>query len=103
MGYRSDVYIKIDKSLESEFVERFSENWSDYWQADSDSEYCYYKIEHVKWYDSFPDVFSLSKWIMEQQDLAGAIIIGEDYYTEEIGSPSDVGMYKNMIVEGFIL
>ena len=101
MGYRSDVYIKMNKNLKQEFLDKFLDDWKNIWRCSEDYEYYYVFIPHIKWYYSFPVVSDLSKWIINNKDNCGAIIIGEDYNTEQIGYPDEVGMYIRMDVEGF--
>ena len=101
MGYRSDVYIKMNKNLKQEFLDKFLDDWNNIWRCNEDYEYYYVFIPHIKWYQSLKEVFEIEQWIINNQENCGAIIIGEDYHTEEIGCPDEVGMYIRMDVEGF--
>lgn len=115
MGYRSEVYIKIDKRLEEEFKKILKDtdldgDWGFKKRDDEDIiandkgyaiTYVKYHADWLKWYSSFPDVKAVNSFIETEDEngmLKGLIAIGEDNATEIHGTPEEVDMYETVIV-----
>ena len=102
MGYRSEVYIKIDKKQTFAFQKILDEHKVDWYnniRQDSD-EYLKVYFSEVKWYDGYPEVDAINKFI-NSTDNCGAIAVGEDSAVVEYGDTWEVDMYVTVSVGGF--
>lgn len=82
MGYRSEVYIQCDKSIEDKL-------WNVLSTHDLADEYGFSKVEDngytvkfsaqwLKWYPGYKDVDAVTEFISEHEDNCALIAIGED-------------------------
>ena len=102
MGYRSEVYIKVEKQLEEELVKVLEEVKLDncFQKEIEDDNYVGYHASYLKWYSGYPDVDRVTNWILEQEDgTAGLLQIGEDCAIFEVGDIYDVELYPVVNVE----
>lgn len=94
MGYRSDVYIKVNKNDEDKLTDLFRENHFDAIKEYEDGDNVGYVIYDIKWYSGYTDVDKINSFIDEKSKYPrGLIAIGEDNATEEYGEPYEVGMW----------
>lgn len=102
MGYRSDIYIKLESKHLFEFKKILEEvDLTDNFVITYDEDYIYALGESLKWYDSYEEVTAINNFIWSLGDTGGLIAIGEDDQTEYIGSPYEVDLSTEMIVHGF--
>lgn len=93
MGYRSDVYIKVNKHDEEKLTGLFMENDIEAEKEFEDGDYVGYVIHDVKWYDSYKEVEAINSFIGENSEYPrGLISIGEDNAVEEHGKPWELDM-----------
>ena len=103
MGYRSEVYIKIDKKRTIEFLfllQSHNVTWINHKEDLADEEYSYFYGEDLKWYNSYPDVGAVNSFI-ENSDNCALIAVGEDEATEVYGDTCTTGLNAYTVVEGF--
>lgn len=101
MGYRSTVYIKVEKKDEKELLDIFKEHdlTRSYEKAeDYGDEYVRYIGSDLKWYDSYKDVEAVNNFI-NSGDFRGLIAVGEDSQATHYGNTSDLDMYEITNVE----
>ena len=95
MGYRSEVVLAVDKKLMPEFLAHLATNdeaktmvFADHCHLDQD--YCdeghlLVTWNSIKWYESYPEVNVIEKFISEMEEAADKsemfkfVRIGEDY------------------------
>ena len=94
MGYRSNVYIKINKTEEDKLTDLFDESGILGEKEYEHGDYVGYVISDVKWYSNYKDVKAINDFIDEDSKyLRGLIAIGEDNAMEEHGYPMEVGLH----------
>ena len=95
MGYRSNVYIKVNKKDEKELKNLFKENYIEAVKEFDDFDTAGYVIYDAKWYSNYKDVAAINSFIEEKgcEYARGLIAIGEDNATEEYGEPWGLDMY----------
>lgn len=114
MGYRSDVYIGIEKSLYAKAI--LLNNIPkclfevECHRPEKDQSVIYWFIEGWKWYESYPDIQEMEAWfdwcMAEQETLEdeepyifGAIRLGEDGEdVTEWGHPAEFDLYINRYI-----
>ena len=95
MGYRSEVVLAVDKKLMPEFLAHLATNdeaktmvFADHCHLDQD--YCdeghlLVTWNSIKWYESYPEVNVIEKFISEMEEAADKsemfrfVRVGEDY------------------------
>lgn len=109
MGYKSDIYIKVEKELTQQLIDVLHEAGIEPDQFGSDGYYTYASVEWVKWYDHFDDVKkvnaffdSLPSWD-EDGPTGGMLSIGEDNATDQWGNCGEVDLYISASPSGFDL
>lgn len=105
MGYRSDIYIKVDKASAGELMQLIDKHeLSDSITKESEDEvYTSFYGSHLKWYSSYPDVAAINAFINDEkfEGERGLMAIGEDNQTWTEGSADEVGLYVQVLVEGW--
>jgi len=108
MGYRSEIYIRVDVKHKNDLIIKLKE--SDLLDSidsiDIDSSYVSVYFSGLKWYDGYSDVDNINKYIKSLPESEGTLLrTGEEAGDiEEIGSSPwdlDLGYYTDVIVEGF--
>lgn len=107
MGYRSDIYLKADKTLAFE-LKAFLTDWETKYdlkgkyERTSDSNYIYVLITDWKFYSDYPEVFTLTDFVSSfTNDKIGMIAIGEDGAITEWGTPYEVNLWVETNIAGF--
>lgn len=82
MGYRSEIYIKVDEKLEKELDTLLSEHnligvFTKHTEDPSDG-YVRYEATWLKWYEGYKDVDAVNGFIDDNYEEAGLLGIGED-------------------------
>ena len=90
MGYRSTVYIGIQKDQKEEF-EQLDEYGNTFELLEETDTHLVYKGEYLKWYDSYEDVKSFNAIVRSNEDNF-CVAIGEDNAMH-----SDIGDWQNYI------
>jgi len=105
MGYRSHVYIKVDREHEEALSTLLKDNdILDYMETVADEDYYYVYGEWLKWYEGYEDVDAINSFISDCDDGSkGLIAIGEDNAVTEIGQPWDLDMYVVNYISEFPL
>ena len=104
MGYRSEVYIKIDTKYNSEFKFLLGVHEIDYLSiAYSNNEYTCYEGNGLKWYTGYKDVDAVNNFVDTRENCA-LVAIGEDEeISAEFGDLEATGIEirKETYIEGF--
>ena len=96
MGYRSEVYLGVDKEIIEKLLTYAGLNPNAYKMLFEYTEYAkkaengglLFYWDHVKWYDSYPDVRIIQEFIMddEHHEQVKFLRLGESYDDiEEVG------------------
>jgi len=95
MGYRSEIYIKIDIEQKDKLDTLLKEvELNEYFNSVCDNDWCYYYGSHLKWYDGYSDVDKVNDFIEDFDDgIAGLLAIGEDNAIINYGDTSGVNLY----------
>jgi hypothetical protein len=103
MGYRSDVYIKMDREIGAEFRSLVKEIDAEFFSYTDnlDDGYLYAKACYLKWYDGYEQVDTINSWVNDKEERAGMIVIGEDGAVTEYGDCCSVDMWVVTTVNGF--
>ena len=110
MGYRSTIYIKINKADKKLFEKAMDEatvlepGFRGYFDEDEDNgknDYLRYTASYLKWYSSYSSVSIINNFINDDsgEHLRAMIAIGEDDATESFGSPYELDMYTTTDLE----
>jgi len=101
IGYRSEIYIKMDKQLVTEFEWILKVNYFEIQDEDEDSNYAKYYANELKWYSGYPEVEAINNFISNNDQNAALLAISEDSEIDTFGSPYDVDLtyYKDVTVE----
>ena len=92
MGYRSEVVIVARVGVIPEKLRRIL---IDEWRAEHaiKDKVEYFRLAHVKWYQGYQDVDDIENVILDYQDDAGLVRVGEENGdVEVIGSPYEFGV-----------
>lgn len=105
MGYRSSIYIKVDKKHKRSLIDTIEKaELNKSFESESNYGDDYYRtVAHgLKWYDSYPDVKLINTFI-EDDDVEpgekGLLAIGEDGAEVHYGNTDDVGLYTTTDVD----
>jgi len=99
MGYRSEIFIKIDKSLEEDLDTLLKEyDLTSVFSKEDDTDewgsYVKYEGDWLKWYSSYKDVIAIESFIEANRDNAALLGIGEDgAESARAGDIDTMGMY----------
>ena len=96
MGYRSEIYMKVNKSDEDELIAIFKEHdlLGEFNLQDFGDEYARYYGSHLKWYEGYKDVDAVNSFIdsSTEDNPRGLIAIGEDNAIRHFGHPDEISM-----------
>lgn len=101
MGYRSDLVFGVSKRLKAECL--LTGKWPELLDSEPDSTsdtHFYYEVNSYKWYDAYPEVIEMTKFLSEYEDsihdelpdIAGIRIGEETDDIEEFGMPWELGI-----------
>ena len=105
MSYKSSIYIKVGKELETELLQVFKkvdldDCFEKVVEGTDNTEYVRYTADWLKWYADYDDVEAITKFINEHTDRAGLLGIGEDgAQSASEGSPEEIGMYTRTDID----
>jgi hypothetical protein len=91
MGYRSTVYIGIQKEQKEDFNELNEDNNKIFELLKETDTHIVYKGEYLKWYDSYEHIHSFDALVDSNEDNF-CVAIGEDYAIH-----SDIGEWYDYI------
>ena len=111
MGYRSTMFVKINKEDKELFEDALKQasvvepGFTEYFipesEEDFDDEYLRYTASDLKRYSSYPAVKIINRFINDYdgKHLRAMIAVGEDDATESFGSPMELDMYTTSEIE----
>ena len=102
MGYRSEIYIQVEKELENDLIELFIKHDLEnaFKKQDETETTVKYSGDWLKWYEGYEDVDAINSFINENEDKAALIGIGEDgAESANEGSPDNFDMYVVSTIE----
>jgi hypothetical protein len=95
MGYRSEVIAAVPIADKLKALDIIND-WDNTMELDG---YFYMKAHWWKWYDSYDDVSKFENFILNQEEKACLLAIGEDdAIVSQIGPTWDYGIEANMII-----
>lgn len=103
VGYRSDIYIKVENSEAFGLKQALEEaDFMNYAEITQDEHYIYVAMYDLKWYSNYEDVAAVNSYIQSLGERGGLIAIGEDGATQEYGEPYSVDLYTQTSINGFL-
>jgi len=104
MGYRSTIYIKCAKKLESKLVAILSEHGftGDYrfTKIDEDNDFVKFVANDLKWYNGYKDVEAVESFVIDNYENCGLLGIGEDgAESARVGDTDELEMWTVTNIE----
>ena len=108
MGYKSDIYIKINKKLifavKKELYSKLDalgikkeQGYTTY----TDNNYIYILMQDWKFYKNYPEVQIITNFIDKYENRAALIEVGQDNAVYLIGDTYEVNLTSEVIIHGF--
>lgn len=108
MGFKSEIYIKIEKekifevkNLLTILEETYSIDIKEEEKFHTDDNYIYIYLSDWKFYTGYPEIKLIINTIENMEEHAGMIAINEDNTIDNWGYPWEVDLYVSINIEGF--